>query len=118
MQNDIEDLCATYFSSYLAIIVGRAYTEHALSELNLAQSVKLDWMQTGRKMWMGWNIIKESSLAAGCVAAVHTMDEDHRYTQDETTEGKSGAEGGEGKKNPMPREEMESLFQEHLLTAA
>lgn len=63
-KEELDELSASPFGSTLVATIGRAYHEHALSELSTMHGFSVSLLQTSRSLYSGLNIANESIRAA------------------------------------------------------
>lgn len=63
-KEELDELSSSPFGSTLVATIGRAYHEHALSELSTMQGVSVSLLQTSRAVSSGLNLASESIRAA------------------------------------------------------
>jgi hypothetical protein len=64
IKDELEELTASPFGSTLVATIGRAYHEHAMSELSTIQGISVSFLQASRYVSSGMTIAQESISAA------------------------------------------------------
>jgi hypothetical protein len=115
-KDELEELSSSPFGSTLVATIGRAYHEHALSELSTMHGFSVSLLQASRSLSTGFNIANESIRAALTANQMQKIQKTAAARRKSSTGAESAAESSappkseeDPKKDPTPsKEDVES----------